>query len=67
MGFGNSSYVIKPHRFYYEIEIDEEDCVEPLTIIVHEEQEDLTDTGIVDEHGVPIWRRRNPIGFRVDK
>lgn len=56
-------YVTGP-RVYWNDDL-EMDVFDPPSLTVIDDR-DCVDTGLVDELGNPLYRVRDPIGFRVD-
>lgn len=56
-------YVIRPRAAHVEQPWDDE---EPLRCDLHVDGPKEVDTGLVSEHGDPIMRLANPIGFGRD-
>ena len=57
------AYVTRP-RVYWNDDL-EMDVFDPPSLTVFDD-EDCVDTGLVDELDYPLYRVRDPIGFRVD-
>lgn len=54
-----SRYISRPRQWWDEEA--QEEILMPSSCVVHEEDEEFT--GLLDEHGNPLFRQKGPIGF----